>query len=265
MKILLRIFTIVWLVVLLLAPVATIFAHAFDSGIDGFWNALTDPLAVHALGLTVEAAAIAVLINTGFGILIAMVLVRSNFPGKWVMSLLVDLPFAISPIVAGLALMLVWGDNGWFGTWMDAHGVKVIFSPVGIILATVVVTLPFMVREVVPVLQEVGIEQEQAAATLGAGAWSTFWRVTLPSVRWGVTYGVVLTTARALGEFGAVQVVSGNIEGQTETLTTRINSAYQSYDLVAVYSLSVVLAVLALATLGVLTAVAAHRGDNRGD
>jgi sulfate transport system permease protein len=179
----------------------------------------------------------------------AIALVRYRWRGRSFVNALIDLPFAISPVVVGLALVLVYGRKGWFGGWLLDHGLQVIFSFPGMLLATIFVSLPFVVREVIPVLREVGTDQEQAAATLGASGWQAFWRITLPSIRWGVAYGVVLTTARALGEFGAVSVVSGHIRGQTETLTLHVEDRFQSFDLTGAYAASVVLALLALMTL----------------
>jgi sulfate transport system permease protein len=193
---------------------------------------------------------VAVPLNTVFGILCALAIVRQRFRGRAVLNALVDLPFAVSPVVVGLALVLVYGRrDGWIGQWLADHGIQVIFSTPGMILATIFVSLPFVVREVVPVLREIGTEQEQAAATLGAGGLQTFFRITLPAIRWGVAYGVVLTTARALGEFGALSVVSGKLSGRTETATLFVENRYQRFDEVAAYSASVVLALLALATL----------------
>ena len=189
----------------------------------------------------------------------ALVLVRGRFRGKWALEALIDLPFAVSPIVVGLSLLLVYGANGWFGSWLIDHGVQVIFAVPGMVLATVFVCLPFVVREVAPVLREVGDEQEQAAVTLGASGWQTFWRITLPSIRWGVAYGVVLTTARAIGEFGAVSVVSGHIAGQTETLTLLVDKRFQNFDLAGAYAASALLAVIALGTLLAMTVLKPRR------
>jgi sulfate transport system permease protein len=175
--------------------------------------------------------------------------VRQRFRGKAVLNALVDLPFALSPVVVGLALFLVYARTGWFGPWLSAHGIQIVFALPAMVLATIFVSLPFVVREVVPVLREIGTEQEEAAWTLGASPLSTFRRITLPAIRWGITYGVVLTTARCLGEFGAVSVVSGNLIGKTQTLTLHVNNRFQAFDLVGAYTASVVLAVLALATL----------------
>jgi sulfate transport system permease protein len=192
---------------------------------------------------------IAVPFNTVFGVGCALLLVRTNFRGKALINAIIDLPFAISPVVIGLSLLLVYSETGWFGDWLNANGIQVIFALPGIVLATIFVTLPFVVREVVPVLHEIGDEQEQAAQTLGANWWQTFWRITLPAIRWGVGYGVVIGTARALGEFGAVAVVSGRIAGQTQTATIWISEAFSRYDYTGAYFGAVVLAVLAVGAL----------------
>jgi sulfate/thiosulfate transport system permease protein len=197
--------------------------------------------------------AVAVPANTVFGVTCAIVLVRHRFRGKALLNALIDLPFAVSPVVVGLALILVYGRIGWFGQWLADHGIQVIFSPVGMAMATIFISLPFVVREVVPVLREIGTDQEEAAGTLGASAWQTFRRVTLPAIRWGVAYGVVLTTARVLGEFGAVSVVSGKLAGQTETLPLYVEERFQQFDLAGAYAASLVLAVLALATVMAMT------------
>jgi sulfate transport system permease protein len=198
-------------------------------------------------------AAIAVPLNTLFGVACAVVLVRHRFPGRRLLDAVIDLPFAISPVVIGLALVLVYGQDGWLGGWLAERGVQVIFSLPGMVLATVFVTLPYVVREVAPVLREVGTEQEEAAWTLGASPLRAFLRVTLPSVRWGVAYGVVLTTARALGEFGAVTIVSGRLAGQTETMTLYVENRFEAFDLVGAYAAALVLAGLALLILLAMT------------
>jgi sulfate transport system permease protein len=182
-------------------------------------------------------------------VICALVLVRQSFRGRSLLSAAIDLPFAVSPVVIGLALILVYGRKGWFGDWLLDHGIQVIFSVPGMVLATIFVCLPFVVREVEPVLREVGDEQEQAAATLGASSWAVFRRVTLPAIRWGVAYGIVLTTARALGEFGAVSVVSGRVVGQTETLTIHVEQAFQNFDVAGAYAASALLALIAVLTL----------------
>jgi sulfate/thiosulfate transport system permease protein len=193
---------------------------------------------------------IAVPLNTVFGVLTALVLVRHDFRGKAFLNGLIDLPFAISPVVIGLSLILVYGSvDGWFGPWLAEHGIKVIFTPIGMAIATTFVSLPFVVREVEPVLREIGTDQEEAASTLGAGGWQTFWRITLPSIRWGVTYGVVLATARALGEFGAVSVVAGRISGETETLPLYVQKQFETFNVSGAYAAALVLALIALATL----------------
>jgi sulfate transport system permease protein len=238
-----------YLTLLLVLPVGLVFYRTFQGGLEPVWNAMTDPDFVHALWLTILVALIAVPLNTVFGVACALVLVRQRFRGKAVLNALVDLPFALSPVVVGLALFLVYARTGWFGPWLSAHGIQIVFALPAMVLATIFVSLPFVVREVVPVLREIGTEQEEAAWTLGASPLSTFRRITLPAIRWGITYGVVLTTARCLGEFGAVSVVSGNLIGKTQTLTLHVNNRFQAFDLVGAYTASVVLAVLALATL----------------
>jgi len=242
----LRIIALGYLAILLAAPLALVFWNTFEQGFGTAWEAITSDAALHALWLTLIITLIAVPLNAVFGVTAALILVRRRVPGKSLISALIDLPLALSPVVVGLALVLVWGQKGWFGPTADEFGVQVIFALPGMVLATIFICLPFVVREVVPVLREVGTDQEEAAATLGAGAFQTFWRITLPAIRWGLIYGVVLTTARALGEYGAVRVVSGGIAGKTETLTLHVEERFQGFDLVAAYGASVVLAVLAL-------------------
>jgi sulfate transport system permease protein len=238
-----------YLALLLLLPVGLVFYRTFGDGIGPVWEAITTPEAQHAFYLTVLMVVIAVPLNTIFGVACATVLVRHRFRGRNLINNLIDLPFAISPVVVGLALILVYGQQGWFGGWLAENGVQVIFSPLGMVLATIFVCLPFVVREVMPVLREIGTEQEQAASTLGASPWQTFWRITLPAIRWGVAYGVVLTTARALGEFGAVAVVSGQLVGKTQTLTLHVEQSFTNFDIAGAYAAAFALAVLALATL----------------
>jgi sulfate transport system permease protein len=242
-----------YLALLLVLPVGMVFYRAFEPGLDHAWAAVTTPEAQHAFWLTLVMVAVTVPINTVFGVLCAIVLVRHRFRWKGLLDGLVDLPFAVSPVVVGLALLLVYGRTGWFGGWLTDHGVQVIFNPVGMVLATIFISLPFVVREVVPVLREIGNDQEEAAATLGASAFQTFWRVTLPAIRWGVAYGVVLTTARALGEFGAVSVVSGKLAGETETLPLYVEERFQQFDVAGAYAASLVLALMALATVVAMT------------
>jgi sulfate/thiosulfate transport system permease protein len=238
-----------YLGLLLALPVGLVFYRTFENGLAAVWESLTTPEAMHAFWLTCVMVAVTVPLNTLFGVLCALVIVRQRFRGRALLNASIDLPFAVSPVVIGLALILVYGRDGWIGGWLAEQGVQVIFSPLGMILATIFVSLPFVVREVIPVLREIGTEQEQAAATLGASPFQTFWRVTLPAIRWGVAYGVVLTTARALGEFGAVSVVSGKLSGRTETLTLRVEERFQAFDLTGAYAAAVVLALMALATL----------------
>lgn len=255
-KLTLRFAAFAYLAAILALPVCMIFYRSFEHGFVAAWHAVTQPDALHALWLTLLIAGISVPLNTVFGVLCALLLVRSKLRIARVLDILVDLPFAVSPVVVGLALVLLYGRQGWFGPWLAEHNIHVIFALPGMVLATVFVSLPFVVREVVPVLRETGDDQEQAARTLGASPWQAFWRVTLPSIRWGVTYGVVLTTARALGEFGAVSVVAGNLAGVTQTLTLYVDDRFQSFDLTGAYVASVVLALLAFATLFSMNALA---------
>lgn len=245
----LRLVALAYLLLLLLGPLAMVFYRTFEHGLKPVWEAVSEPYAVHALLLSLELVAIAVPLNTLFGIAVALLLVRRRFPGRTLLGLLIDLPFAISPVIVGLSLLLVYGHNGWLGGTLAENGIQVIFSVPGMALATAFVSLPFVAREVIPVLTELGTEAEQAASTLGAGAWYTFQRITLPAIRWGVAYGVVLTTARVLGEFGAISVVSGNLQGQTQTLTLLVQNRYENFDLTGAYAAAFVLAVLALTTL----------------
>ena len=245
-----------YLSALLLIPIGMIFYRTFEAGFVEAFEAVFSDNGLEALKLTLITVVIAVPLNTVFGVLAAMVLVRQNFRGKALLNTLVDIPFAISPVVIGLALLLLYGPREPVGSpvgeFLYENGIRIIFSTPGIVIACIFVSLPFVVREVVPVLQEIGDEQEQAASTLGANWWQTFWRVTLPSIRWGVTYGVVLTTARVLGEFGAVSVVSGRFSGQTETLPLFVRDQFETLDRGAGYAAAMLLAVIALLTLVVM-------------
>jgi len=245
----LRVVALAYLAGILLAPVGVVVYRTFEPGLGAVFDSITTPAAIHAFWLTVEVAAIAVPLNAIFGVITAMALVRGRMPGRRIVEMLIDLPFAISPVVVGLALFLLYGREGWFGHELTDLGVQILFSFPGILLATIFVTLPFVVREVAPVLREVGEDQEQAAATLGASRWQTFRLVTLPAIRWGLVYGIVLSVARAIGEFGAVSVVSGKIAGQTETLTLLVEKRFQNFDLAGAYAASTLLAFIALATL----------------
>ncbi len=249
----LRFVALGYLALLLLLPVGMIFYRTFEHGLGAVWSAASAPNAVHAFWLSIELVAIAVPLNTVFGIGLALLLERGRFRGKALLGLVIDLPFAISPVVVGLSLVLVYGRTGWFGDWLAAHGIQVIFSVPGMVLATAFVSLPFVARETIPVLRELGTSAEQAAATLGASSWQTFRRITLPGIRWGVVYGVVLTTARVLGEFGAVSVVSGRIEGQTQSLPLYVQDRFENLDPTGAYTAAVVLALLAFATLAAMS------------
>jgi len=245
-----------YLALLLLIPVGLVIYRTFEPGVGAVWDSVTTPAAISAFWLTLEIAAIAVTLNTVMGVVTALLLVRGRFRGKWIIEALLDLPFAVSPVVVGLSLVLVYGRGGWLADLPF----QVIFSLPGMVLATVFVSLPFVAREVIPVLREVGDEQEQAAATLGASGWQTFRRITLPAIRWGVAYGVILSTARAIGEFGAVSVVSGRLAGETESLTLYVQDRYQSFDTTGAYAAAVVLALLAMATLLLMTGLKPKEG-----
>jgi sulfate transport system permease protein len=257
----LRALALGYLALLLLVPVGLVFYRTFEHGVGAVWDSITTPAAIHAFQLTLEVTAIAVPLNTLFGVVMARALARGRFPGKAIVNAIIDLPFAISPIVIGLSLILVYGVNGWLGGALTNAGIQVIFSVPGIVLATIFVSLPFVVREVTPVLREIGDEQEQAAATLGAGAWTTFRRITLPAIRWGVAYGVVLSVARCIGEFGAVSVVSGKISGETETLTLLVEKRFSNFDLAGAYAASALLALIALGTLLAMTMIKPRREE----
>jgi len=245
----LRTIALAYLAALVMAPVVLIFYKTFEHGLSAPIEAISSPDGLHALYMTVLTVVIAVPLNTVFGVGCALLLERTTFPGRRLIDAVINLPFAISPIVIGLSLFLVYSQIGWFGNWLQDNGIQIIFSTPGIILACIFVSIPFVVRETVPVLREVGTEQEEAARTLGASSWQTFWRVTLPSIRWGVGYGVVLTTARVLGEFGAVTIVSGNIIGKTQTLPLFVYQEYQNFAISGAYAATIVLMILALGTL----------------
>jgi sulfate transport system permease protein len=249
-KLAIRSVAFAYLGIVLLGPLLVMFWRTFGD-LHGAWHALTDPNTVSAFKLTLLVTAIAVPLNTVFGIVCGLAIVRGTFRGKGVLNAFVDLPLALSPVVVGLSLFTLYAANdGWFG-WLDGNVMKILFAVPAIVLATIFVSLPFVAREVVPTLREIGTEQEQAAHTLGASGWQTFWRITLPSIRWAVIYGVVLTTARCLGEFGAVAIVSGNIEGRTQTATLRVDAAYQDAygNFAPAYGIALVLALMAILVL----------------
>lgn len=253
---LLRAIVAVYLFLLVAWPVSLVVDRAFENGTGDLRAILEDPDVAHALRLTVVVAIVSVVINTVFGIGISLLLVRYRFRGKRVLSALVDLPMSVSPVVVGLSLVLVYGGrNGWIGPTIEANGLQVIYATPGIVLATVFVALPLVVREVVPVLEEVGVEQEQAARSLGAGPWATFRRITFPSIRWAVLYGVVLSLARSLGEFGAVKVVSGNILGQTRTASLVVEEKYLNFDKPGAYATAFLLTLVAVSCIVVVTLI----------
>ncbi|MGC5051489.1 sulfate ABC transporter permease [Micromonospora sp. DT48] len=251
---LLRLVVVAYLFFLVAWPLYLVGSNAFADGFTSFEDILTDPDVTHALRLTVVIAVTAVVINTVFGVGISILLVRYDFPGKRVLNALLDVPLSVSPIVVGLALILVYGGrDGWFGPTLESAGIQIIFAVPGMVMATVFVALPLVIREVVPVLQEVGDEQEQAARSLGANAWQTFRRITLPSIKWGVIYGVVLSLARSLGEFGAVKVVSGNVLGDTRTATLVVEEKYLNFDKGGAYATAFLLALVAVACIIVVS------------
>ena len=255
--------SLAYLALILVAPVGLIFYRAFEHGLGPFWSAISNPTAVHALKLTLEITIVAVPLNTVFGVVCGLAIVRHRIPGMGLVNALVDLPMALSPVVVGLSLYLLYGNDGWFGPWLTGHGIRMLFAYPGMLLATTFVSLPFVVREVVPVLREIGTEQEEAAVTLGASAFTTFRRITLPAIRWAVAYGVILTTARSLGEFGAVAIVSGGIAGRTQTLTQYVQASYENFDQAGAYGASVLLGGLAILTLLAMT-VFRPREDGSG-
>jgi sulfate transport system permease protein len=233
----------------LVVPLAAVFTQAFARGFEVYIAAITEPDAWHAVKLTLIAAGIAVPLNTLFGLAAAWAIAKFRFRGKQVLITLIDLPFAVSPVIAGLVYVLLFGAKGWLGPWLSEHDIQIIFAVPGIVLATTFVTFPFVARELIPLMQEQGTSHEEAALTLGASGWQTFWRVTLPSIKWGLLYGIILCNARAMGEFGAVSVVSGHIRGQTNTMPLHIEILYNEYQFAAAFAVASLLAGLALVTL----------------
>lgn len=240
---------VLFVALLVLLPLALVFAEAFRQGVAGVQAALTEPAARSAIMLTVTVAAIAVLLNMVFGVAAAWAVTKFDFRGKALLITLIDLPFSVSPVIAGLIYVLLFGLQGWLGPWLQAHDIKIIFAVPGIVLATVFVTVPFVARELIPLMQEQGTQDEEAAAALGANGWQTFWRVTLPNIRWALLYGVLLCNARAMGEFGAVSVVSGHIRGLTNTMPLHVEILYNEYNFAAAFAVASVLALLAILTL----------------
>jgi len=233
----------------LLLPLAAVFTEALRKGFDAYWEALKEPDAWSAIRLTLLTAAIAVPLNLVFGVAAAWAIAKYEFRGKAFLTTLIDLPFSVSPVVAGLIYVLLFGSQGWIGPWLQEHDIKIVFAVPGIVLATVFVTFPFIARELIPLMQAQGTEEEQAAQVLGATGWQTFWHVTLPNIKWGLVYGVILCNARAMGEFGAVSVVSGHIRGQTNTMPLHVEILYNEYQSVAAFAVASLLALLAVATL----------------
>ncbi|MFI3191142.1 sulfate ABC transporter permease subunit CysW [Crenothrix sp. D3] len=233
----------------LLLPLATIFIEAFAKGWQRYATELADPNALAAIRLTLLVAFICVPLTTVFGIASAWAIARFEFRGKSLLTTLIDLPFSVSPVTAGLIFVLLFGAQGWFGEWLQDHNIKIIFATTGIVLATLFITCPFVARELIPLMQEMGSEEEEAALSLGASSWTMFWRVTLPNIKWGLLYGVVLCNARAMGEFGAVSVVSGHIQGLTNTLPLHVENTYNEYNAVGAFAAASLLTVLAVVTL----------------
>jgi sulfate transport system permease protein len=259
----LRAGVLLYVALLILVPLGSVFYRAFGSGFAAAWDAITTPDAVHALWLTIVVALIAVPADTIFGVGVSLLLARRRFPGSSLLDALIDLPLAMSPVVIGVALVLCYGRTGWFGNWLAARGIQVIFAVPGIVIASAIVALPYVVREVLPVLQENGTVQEQAAATLGASPFTVFRRITFPSIRRALTYGVTLTTARVMGEFGAVVIVSGAIIGRTDTLTLHIQSSIENLNSVAAYTAALLLALLSLGVLAVMSKTASNKETKR--
>jgi sulfate transport system permease protein len=239
----------------LVLPLAAVFVEALRGGWGAYWNALHDPDALAAIRLTLLTAAIAVPLNLVFGVAAAWCIAKFEFRGKSFLTTLIDLPFSVSPVVAGLIYVLVFGAQGWLGPWLAEHNIKIVFAVPGIVLATVFVTFPFIARELIPLMQAQGNDEEQAAQVLGASGWQTFWHVTLPNIKWGLIYGVILCNARAMGEFGAVSVVSGHIRGQTNTLPLHVEILYNEYQGQAAFAVASLLALLAIVTLALKSAV----------
>ena len=233
----------------LVLPLAAVFTEALRKGFDAYFEALKEPDAWSAIRLTLITAAITVPMNLVFGVAAAWCIAKYEFRGKAFLTTLVDLPFSVSPVVAGLIYVLLFGAHGWMGLWLQAHDIKIVFAVPGIVLATIFVTFPFIARELIPLMQEQGTEEEQAAMVLGANGWQIFWNVTLPNIKWGLIYGLILCNARAMGEFGAVSVVSGHIRGQTNTIPLHVEILYNEYQSVAAFAVASLLALLALATL----------------
>ncbi|WP_201313170.1 sulfate ABC transporter permease subunit CysW [Dyella sp. EPa41] len=252
---------LVFLVAFLLLPLATVFVEAFRQGVAPYLQAIWQPEARSAIRLTLLVAAIAVPLNVVFGVAAAWAMTRFEFRGKTLLGAFIDLPFSVSPVISGLVYVLLFGAQGWFGPWMEGHGLKVIYAVPGLVLVTVFITLPFVARELIPLMQSQGSEEEEAARVLGASGWQLFFRVTMPNIRWALLYGVLLCNARAMGEFGAVSVVSGHIRGLTTTMPLEVEMRYNEYDYVGAFAVASLLALLALLTLAVKTLLEWRYGD----
>ncbi|MHA6203906.1 sulfate ABC transporter permease subunit CysW [Dyella soli] len=252
---------VLFLTLFLLLPLATVFVEAFRQGIAAYLATIRQPEALAAIRLTLVVAAIGVPLNLVFGIAAAWAMTRFEFRGKALLGAFIDLPFSVSPVISGLVYVLLFGAQGWFGPWLDAHGVKVIFAVPGLVLATIFITLPFVARELIPLMEAQGSEEEEAARVLGASGWQMFFRVTLPNIRWALLYGVLLCNARAMGEFGAVSVVSGHIRGLTTTMPLEVEMRYNEYDYVGAFAVASLLALLALITLAAKTLLEWRYGD----
>jgi sulfate transport system permease protein len=247
--------SLTFLAAVLLAPLATVFIMALSKGIEAYLRSFSDPDTLAAIRLTLITAAVVVPVNTLFGLAAAWAIAKFEFRGKSILITLIDLPLAISPVISGMIFVLLFGLHGWFGAWLQAHNISIIFALPGIMLATMFVTFPYVARELIPLMQQLGNDEEEAAITLGAGGWMTFFRVTLPKVRWGLVYGMVLCNARAMGEFGAVSVVSGHIRGLTNTMPLHIEILYNEYNFVGAFAVASLLTLLAALTLVVKTLV----------
>ena len=241
-------------------PLALVIFQAFSKGIAAYWSAITEPDTLSAINLTLLVALVTVPLNTVFGVAAAWAITRFDFPGKSLLTTLIDLPFSVSPVISGAIFVLLFGAEGWFGKWLIAHDIKIIFAVPGIILATLFVTFPFVARQLIPLMQEMGNQEEEAALSLGAGGWKTFWAITIPNIKWALLYGVLLCNARAMGEFGAVSVVSGHIRGLTNTLPLNVEVNYNDYNVVGAFSSASILAGLAIVTLILKTALEWKQG-----
>jgi sulfate transport system permease protein len=249
----------------LLLPLVAVFVEAFRKGWQAYLAALVEPDALSAVKLTLIAAAISVPLNLVFGIAAAWAVAKFDFPGKQLLITFIDLPFSVSPVVAGLIYVLIFGAHGWFGPWLSDHDIKIVFAVPGIVLATVFVTFPFVARELIPLMQSQGRDEEEAAITLGASGWQMFWRVTLPNIKWALLYGVILCNARAMGEFGAVSVVSGHIRGETNTMPLHVEILYNEYQFAAAFAVASLLALLALVTLVIKTYIEWRAGHGSAE